>query len=329
MIRILKQHLKNYPKMQIQDVVKLIYQNEFGGGHLIADSKKSLKRIQEEYQSLSQDVLHTLPVAEDIGNGMCRIYLSALEQGISAEVMNQLFVQSAASKKGSIRQLEYKLDMLVQTVRKGELPFAEEEVLAYIKEWKEQGYPAVSHSNIYRESYSPAYRVMEFPTIIAIDGMSGSGKSTLGNAFHQIFSESVLIHMDDYFLQPHQRTPERLAEVGGNVDYERFKKEIILHLNDKEGFICRKYNCSTQTLGEKITIPHEKMIIVEGSYSMHPYFGNYYQYGIFCEVTALEQKERILKRNGEYMWKRFENEWIPMENAYFEYFGIREKGGLN
>ena len=32
--------------------------------------------------------------------------------------------------------------------------------------------------------------------------------------------------MDDYFLQPYQRTEERLAEPGGNVDYERFKEEI-------------------------------------------------------------------------------------------------------
>ena len=33
--QILQEHAKRYPLMQPRDVVKLIYQNEFGGGHLI------------------------------------------------------------------------------------------------------------------------------------------------------------------------------------------------------------------------------------------------------------------------------------------------------
>lgn len=35
-----------------------------------------------------------------------------------------------------------------------------------------------------------------------------------------------LSHMDDFYLQGRQRTYERLNEVGGNVDYERFAKEV-------------------------------------------------------------------------------------------------------
>ena len=36
---ILIEHNQRYPHMVIQDFVKLIYQNEFGGGHLISDHK--------------------------------------------------------------------------------------------------------------------------------------------------------------------------------------------------------------------------------------------------------------------------------------------------
>ena len=32
--RILREHAERYPLMQPTDAVKLIYQNEFGGGHL-------------------------------------------------------------------------------------------------------------------------------------------------------------------------------------------------------------------------------------------------------------------------------------------------------
>ena len=34
---VLKAHAARYPKMEPTDAVKLLYQNEFGGGHLIRD----------------------------------------------------------------------------------------------------------------------------------------------------------------------------------------------------------------------------------------------------------------------------------------------------
>ena len=166
------------------------------------------------------------------------------------------------------------------------------------------------------------------PFVVAIDGMSASGKTTLGKLLHKEFPESSLIHMDDYFLQPHQRTSERLSEVGGNVDYERFLDEIILHLNDKDGFSYRKFYCQTQLLGSDICVPWKPLVIIEGSYSQHPYFGEAYDLRIFCEISEEEQRNRILKRNGPEMLDRFLNEWIPKENAYFKTYNIKEKSGL-
>ena len=57
--------------------------------------------------------------------------------------------------------------------------------------------------------------------LIAIDGPAASGKTTLAARLEKRYGADVL-HMDDYFLQPHQRTPDRYAEPGGNVDRERF-----------------------------------------------------------------------------------------------------------
>ena len=69
-------------------------------------------------------------------------------------------------------------------------------------------------------------------------------------------------------------------------------------------------------------------MIIEGSYSQHPYFGEPYDLRVFCEISDKEQKERILKRNGLEMLERFSNEWIPKENAYFNTYKIREKSGF-
>ncbi len=162
-------------------------------------------------------------------------------------------------------------------------------------------------------------RIQKRPFIIAIDGMSGAGKTTLGEGLHAHFPDSNLFHMDDYFLQPHQRTPERLSEIGGNVDYERFQDEIMAHLDDKAGLSYRVYNCLTRTLGDSVHVPWKPIVIIEGVYSQHPYFGAPYDLRIFCEISSEEQRERILKRSGAEKLERYMNEWIPKENAYIHF----------
>ena len=44
--------------------------------------------------------------------------------------------------------------------------------------------------------------------IVAIDGKCTSGKTTLASKLAEIYDCNVF-HMDDFFLRPEQRTPER------------------------------------------------------------------------------------------------------------------------
>lgn len=159
---------------------------------------------------------------------------------------------------------------------------------------------------------------------IAIDGACGSGKSTLGAALAERY-ECNLFHTDDFFLRPEQRTPGRYAQPGGNVDYERFREEVLEHLADREGFSYRRFDCGSMALGEACAVSRRRMNIIEGAYSCHPYFGDVYQVRFFLELPFEERRERIIARSGMEMYKRFEKEWIPMENRYFNVFGIREQ----
>lgn len=159
------------------------------------------------------------------------------------------------------------------------------------------------------------------PILVAIDGKSGSGKSTLGELIREVYDCS-LFHMDDFFLQPHQRTEERFAEIGGNVDYERFYDQVLTPVLAGKNFSYRRYDCCTGKLAETIDVTASRLNIIEGVYSQHPYFGEIYDLKYFLTISDEEQKERILKRNGEFMLERFLNEWIPLENAYFEKFRI-------
>lgn len=159
---------------------------------------------------------------------------------------------------------------------------------------------------------------------VAVDGVCGGGKTTLGKALAAVY-DCNLFHMDDFFLRAGQRTPERYAQPGGNVDYERFRAEVLDHLADAFGFTYRRFDCQAMELGESYTVARKKLNIIEGAYSCHPYFGDVYQARFFIDLPVKEQKERILSRNGEKMYHRFVNEWIPMENSYFDTFKIREK----
>lgn len=163
--------------------------------------------------------------------------------------------------------------------------------------------------------------------LVAIDGKCASGKSTMGYYLKNEF-DANLFHMDDFFLQKHQRTAERLAEVGGNVDYERFEAEVLRPLLVGEPVEYRIFDCGKLEIVESKVIAPKRINIIEGSYSQHPYFGERYDLKIFTEIRADKQLENICKRNGEERLQTFVERWIPKEEAYFEKFGIKEKSDV-
>ena len=157
--------------------------------------------------------------------------------------------------------------------------------------------------------------------VVAIEGPCGSGKSTLAEELKAEFDARVF-HADDYFLRPEQRTPERLAEVGGNFDRERFFLEAAEPARLGKDAVCRQYFCRNGTLSDSFCVKYAPVTVVEGSYCMHPELGNYFDIGVFLNISPQEQSQRIMKRNGPELHKRFMEEWVPMENSYFQAMDI-------
>ena len=107
--------------------------------------------------------------------------------------------------------------------------------------------------------------------LIAIDGNCTAGKTTLASVLEKAYDCNVF-HMDDFFLRPEQRTAQRYAQPGGNVDYERFQEEVLLPLNAKTFFSYRPFSCRTFALAEPVEVVPKQLVIVEGTYCLHPYF---------------------------------------------------------
>ena len=154
---ILIAHAKRYPLMQPTDAVKLIYQNEFGGGHLIRDEQACLNYLRREYTSVAKDP--TVPLYEDIGNGIIRVNLAAVKPE-DLEQLGRAFIDSAAKHKGTMDRFLNKLEVLRKLANEGVFNFDTNALNAYLSEYEAAGYPAVSHSPKYREVYNPAYRII-------------------------------------------------------------------------------------------------------------------------------------------------------------------------
>lgn len=156
---ILRAHAKKYPLMAPCDAVKLIYQNEFGGGHLVTDSARSLDRLRSEYDSIPHD--GTTPLFEEIGNGLVRVMLGALHPDeYSLDALNEDFVRSAAEHTGDKATFLEKLELLRALTRQSVFAFSPQELEEYLAPYISAGCPMVSHSEGYRAAYQPAYRVV-------------------------------------------------------------------------------------------------------------------------------------------------------------------------
>ena len=132
--------------------------------------------------------------------------------------------------------------------------------------------------------------------IIAIDGNCGAGKSTLAQLMSVAYDDCNVFHMDDFFLRPELQTKERLNEVGGNVDYVRFRNEVIKGIQKRMPFTYQIYNCKKKTLEEKILVNPKKINIIEGSYSMHNSLSDFYDLKIFLEIDPIVQKRKDSKK---------------------------------
>ena len=160
--------------------------------------------------------------------------------------------------------------------------------------------------------------------LLAIEGGSASGKTTLASALAAAYACPVF-HMDDFFLQPAQRTPQRLGQPGGNVDRERFLSEVLQPLRQGRPVAYRAYDCAASAIGPAREMLPGRLNIVEGAYSLHPELADLYDLRVFLDIDPELQRSRILRRNTPEMARRFFERWIPLEQRYFDALNPKAK----
>ncbi len=316
--------------MQPQDLAKLCYQAAFGAEHLLTDPSAAERAFYKEFEMVSPS---DEPLTEPIAIGTVRVNLAAWKaHGMDRAWLWYLFSHSAVP-------LGMQEPVCEDYVRRAMalVPAATE----YLTDYVRRGMPSLHHSDVYRASEKPSYRLVDGnlaplipvlaaiaekrPRVIAIDGRAAACKSTYAAYLAEILGAPT-VQMDDFFLPPSMRTAERLQSAGGNVHYERFAKEVLPHLG--EDFTYRIFDCGVMDYrGERLVFA-AKTVIVEGAYSMHPHFGDYADLTVFFDVDPYTQMQRIETRNGKEMAENFRTRWIPMEEAYHKAFATKERADL-
>ena len=335
--RLLKKLMNETPRMEVQDAVKLAFQSAFGCGHLLPSKERCVTMIEAE---MLQTDVSDAPVYTPIGNGLCRLNLAnAQVQKLDPEWiwrMMQLTDNVVRARPDTQARFDQAVALMDALAQKGEAPFDHASFTSYLN-----GYDGsvVSHTESYRQCYHPSYRVVlrdcallvnvlaeiwQVRTLVVFDGPCGSGKTTLAGVLGKLL-DTTPVPMDDFFLPPELRTPERFGEPGGNVHRERFEDEVLGSLL-RGGDICwQRFDCGTFELHDR-RIPRAEVAVIEGSYSHHPAFQEAYQklnaLRVFVDVDAAEQLRRIEKRDPELM-QMFQSRWIPLEKNYFEAYDIR------
>ncbi|MBE6561050.1 MAG: hypothetical protein E7662_07975 [Ruminococcaceae bacterium] len=341
--------LTAHPSAKPQDVVKMCYQAACGAEHLLSDLTGAQRYFREEFASVDAK---DIPLEEPISDNVSRVNLAAWKAaGLPPEWLFRLFAASASSaripdEKTELSRLLAEADSAMPRLPCG---FTADEWTSFLQKYREAGMPALHHSSAYRTAEASAYRIVnrrllrilpilskiqscgipeKRPLIIAIDGRAASGKSTAADILHEVTGAAV-IRMDDFFLPPPMRTPERFAAPGGNVHHERFAEEVLPRLAQYAPFTYRIFDCSIMALHGERQVDSAPIRVVEGSYSTHPALGRYADITVFSDIEPSEQMDRIRLRNGEALAQRFQNEWIPMEESYFDTYSIREKADIS
>ena len=335
-LRCLGKQMERYPAMEQQDVVKHVFQAMLGPGHLLSSRgtvEDFISRETEQIPASDEE-----PLYEMISPAWCRMNLrNAKGKGISPSMIAGMMLSGGEPIRFTRRDV---YDFCQKLAASGETAIRDPETLKQILD--ENWLP--SHSPEYRKRYHPAYRVLAAEWIprteliqriadrqktvermlITVDGPCASGKTTLARKLSEAFDAAV-VHTDEYVIPHAQKTPERLAVPGGNCDAERLVREVCAPWKAGKTVLYRRYDCRADRLLPEERLPDGRMLILEGSYSNLPAIRQYADIRVFVGASWEIREERLKKRESAQYLQMFYDRWIPLENRYFEAYGLPDR----
>ena len=159
---LVREHLARRPAMALRDVYKLLYQGVKGPEHIISSPEAFTERLQIEWDSL--DPADDDPLWESVhpGGELLRLNLRPFKAARGdLEALTAACLETGRRAWGTQTELQLAWGQWTATCRQklwsGPVP---EDVATFTCWLQANGFPAVHHSEGYRNLYRPAYRLV-------------------------------------------------------------------------------------------------------------------------------------------------------------------------
>jgi len=153
------EQLKIHPSMQYQDAIKLCYQAALGAEHLLFDVERARAYLYSEFDLVSPT---KEPLFEMISPEIARVNLGAWKrEGRDIESLFEVFRKSLFVRHDAEKLFVLYLET-AQSVMERDVPdFEREKWNEYIQEYLKNGLKPIHHSDEYRASERPSYRIVK------------------------------------------------------------------------------------------------------------------------------------------------------------------------
>ena len=163
-------HLGWYPLMEPRDVYKLLYQGIMGAEHLLNSAVEFTRQLASEFERVRADRLERLlePVRPD--HTLWRLNLRSYKsRHLQVDALYTLLLEASRVPVGDQLELRAAWKEFVASCEHNHLQgFKPSEIHSFTAWLEKSGYPAVHHSQVYRQQYQPAYRLITDPFIQAL-----------------------------------------------------------------------------------------------------------------------------------------------------------------
>ena len=154
--------LRLYPAATLQDIYKTCYQDFFGAEHLMRDTAAARQYLHSEIAQCTNQDLSAMPLREPTGfrHRFVRINIQNITNGsMTEEELLTLFIEAAG--KGNAYHDNWEAEWSqIETIALEEHPAWQNEELQHELRHASQLKAAVRHSDAFRNSYNPHYRII-------------------------------------------------------------------------------------------------------------------------------------------------------------------------
>ena len=153
--------IKKYPDLSVQDLYKLAYQAAMGNEHMMAETSKLQKYLENELASIDASTEEPLIEYLTSDSTIARVNLRPFKaRNGNPKKLIEAMVNTRSTFKPSIEILRTYLHDIETLSIENSIPFQIKDISDYFRQMELKGFHAVHHSKTVEGNYRPAYRIV-------------------------------------------------------------------------------------------------------------------------------------------------------------------------